>query len=180
MDNSLEDYFAIYPDLKKSVLSINRWTKYLLGLFLFLLLISIFFSLRPRRVKKEFGYAATATTVVFVALAGVIVESNDKKKKTSTFVDHLVSKGPAQITIDLVGIEMKYAKEITLVEWDKTGQTRLENNFMMATDNMGGPLAFIPKGTLSDQRWIEIREITTSIIKSAVTLRHGLYNEYDV
>lgn len=177
IDNNLEDYFAIYPNLNKSVMSINRWTKYLLGLFLLLAGASIFFGTKNPVVREEFGYAATAMTVILVVLVGNIVESINKKKSVTTSVHNTISKGAAQITIDLVGIEMKYAKEIKLIEWDKTGQIRLESNYIMTSDNMGNPLAIIPKGNLSEERWFEIQEITTSIIKSAVTKRHGLYEE---
>ena len=173
IDNKIEDYFAIYPVVNKSVWSSNRWIKLLFGLFLLLVVISIFLSVKSPVVAKEYGYAWTATTVVFIVFIGKILETKVIKNRAVAYVNHLISKGVAEITIDLVGVEMKFAKEINLSEWINV-QLQQENDYMMLTDHSGNLISIIPQGSITDKGWLEIQENITAIIKSSAIKRHGL------
>ncbi len=169
MDNDFEDYYPLYPEVNKSLWSspVNgKLIKFLTGFLLLMLAISIFFTLKEPMVRKEYGYSWALTIIVSFVLILAYFFALNRKKKVITFVKELADKGSAQVTVDKLGIEVKFRKEIKLMEWDKNGQLFLESTYIMMNDLNGNSILIIPKGKINDQDWSEIQEKTVSILKS--------------
>ncbi|MCE3229446.1 MAG: hypothetical protein K0S32_3997 [Bacteroidetes bacterium] len=164
LENTMESYEKVYPLAYKSIFSSDKFLKYMMGICLFLITVSIFFSLKKKYLKKEFPIAAT-TMVVFGMLTLVrTYQSWDGKRDWKNYLKNLTGKGKAMIKLDEAGMEIKYEQQMSYYKWSQIPSLVTNPEYLDMRDIYGNSIFVIPRENFENDRWVKLQETIIAFI----------------